>query len=118
MLFRSAGSDARHTDVVFALDLSSSVARESVTAALDFVNRARESPARIGLVVFGSDAAVESLVRSGSGSSREVTTRVEPAGTNIGRAIEVAIGAFPAAANRRIVLLTDGRENLGDARAA
>jgi Ca-activated chloride channel homolog len=113
-----AGSNARHTDVVFALDLSSSIARESIDEALDFVNRARESPARIGLVVFGADAAVESLVRSGSEPVREITAHVERAGTNIGRAIEVAVGAFPAAAHRRIVLLSDGRENLGDARAA
>jgi len=113
-----AGSSPRHTDVVFALDISSSIARESIAEALDFVNRARESPARIGLVVFGADAAVESLVRSGSAPVREITAHVERAGTDIGRAIEVAVGAFPAAAQRRIVLLSDGRENLGDARAA
>jgi Mg-chelatase subunit ChlD len=113
-----AGSDARHTDVVFALDLSSSIARESIAEALDFVNRARESPARIGLVVFGADAAVESLVRGGAEPVREVTAQVERAGTDIGRAIEVAVGAFPPAGHRRVVLLTDGRENLGDARAA
>ena len=114
-----AGSGTRHADVVFALDVSSSIARESIAEALDFVNRARESPAvRIGLVVFGADAAVESLVRSGSEPLREITTHVERAGTDIGRAIEVAIGAFPAASHRRIVLLTDGRVNLGDARSA
>ncbi|HEY7742335.1 MAG TPA: VWA domain-containing protein [Burkholderiales bacterium] len=114
-----AGSGTRHTDVVFALDLSSSVARESIAEALDFVNRARETPsARIGLVAFGADAAVESLVRRGGEPLREITAHVERAGTDIGRAIEVAIGAFPAAAHRRIVLLTDGRENLGDARSA
>jgi Mg-chelatase subunit ChlD/uncharacterized membrane protein len=114
-----AGSNARHTDVVFALDLSSSIARESVAQALDFVNRARESAAaRIGLVVFGADASVESLVRSGAEPSREIAARVERAGTDIGRAIEVAVGAFPARSHRRIVLLTDGRENLGDARSA
>jgi Mg-chelatase subunit ChlD len=113
-----AGSSARHTDVVFALDLSSSIARESTAEALDFISRARESQARIGLVVFGADAAVESLVSGGTEPLRELTAHVERAGTDIGRAIEVAIGAFPAAAHRRIVLLTDGRENLGDARSA
>lgn len=114
-----AGSRTRHPELVFALDVSSSVARESIAEALDFFNRARESPsARSGLVVFGADAAVESLVRSGGEPLREITAHVERAGTDIGRAIEVAIGAFPAAAHRRIVLLTDGRENLGDARSA
>jgi len=113
-----ARSGTRHTDVVFALDLSSSIARESVAAALDFVNRARESQARTGLVVFGADASVESLVSGGSEPLREITAHVERAGTDLGRAIEVGIGAFPAGAHRRIVLLSDGRENLGDARSA
>jgi Mg-chelatase subunit ChlD len=70
------------------------------------------------LVVFGADAAVESQVRSGAEPTREVTAQVERTGTDIGRAIEVAVGAFQGAAQRRVVLLTDGRENLGDARAA
>jgi Mg-chelatase subunit ChlD len=113
-----AGSRSRHTDVVFALDLSSSIARESVAEALDFVNRARDSQARIGLVVFGADAAVESAVRGGSEPVREITAQVNRSGTDIGRAIQVAIGAFGTAAHRRIVLLTDGQENLGDARSA
>jgi Mg-chelatase subunit ChlD len=113
-----AGSGTRHTDVVFALDLSSSIARESVAAALDFLSRARESQARTGLVVFGADASMESLVSGGSEPLREITAHVERAGTDIGRAIEVAIGAFPAGSHRRIVLLSDGRENLGDARSA
>jgi Mg-chelatase subunit ChlD len=113
-----AGSGARHTDVVFVLDRSSSIARESAAAALDFVNRARESAARVGLVVFGADAAVESLARSGGEPIAEIASHVQRSGTDIGRAIGVAVGAFEGAAYRRIVLLTDGRENLGDARAA
>ena len=113
-----ASSGSRHAEVVFALDVSSSIARETVAGALDFINRARESPARIGLVVFGADAQVESLVASGAEPVREIGVRVARSGTDIGRAIEVAVGAFQAAAHRRIVLLTDGRENLGAARQA
>jgi Mg-chelatase subunit ChlD len=113
-----ANSRSRQTDVVFALDLSHSIARESVAEALDFVNRARESAARIGLVVFGADAAVESAVHGGAEPVGEITSQVNRSGTDIGRAIEVAMGAFGAPAHRRIVLLSDGQENLGDARLA
>ena len=113
-----AGSSADHTDVVFALDLSSSISRESVAEALDFINRARESPARVGLVVFGADATVESAVASGGEPIREVAAQVDRSATDIGRAIEVAVGAFGPAAERRIVLMSDGQENRGDARAA
>jgi Mg-chelatase subunit ChlD len=116
-----AGSYSRHTDVVFVLDVSRSIAREAIADALAFINLAitgKESEARMGLVVFGADAAVESLVRGGSEPMREIASQVETTGTDIGRAIEVAVGAFPPAEHRRIVLLSDGRENLGDARSA
>jgi Ca-activated chloride channel homolog len=113
-----ASSSARHTDLVFALDLSSSIARESIVEALEFVNRVRDSPARVGLVVFGANAAVESPVRSGGEPLKELTAHVGRAGTDIGRALEVAVGAFPPGGDQRIVLLSDGRENQGDARAA
>lgn len=116
-----AGSYSRHTDVVFALDYSRSIDRESIAEALAFVNRAitgREAQSRIGLVVFGADAAVEYMVSSDHEPVREITAHIERGGTDIGRAIEVAVGAFPPGAHRRIVLLSDGRENLGDARAA
>lgn len=116
-----AGSSSRHTDVVFALDYSQSVDRESIAEALAFVNRAiagKQSQSRIGLVVFGADAAVEYMVGSGHEPVREITAHVERGGTDIGHAIEVAVGAFPPGEHRRIVMLSDGRENLGDARAA
>jgi Mg-chelatase subunit ChlD len=116
-----AGGYSRHTDVVFVLDVSRSLARESIADALAFINQAitgKESEARMGLVVFGADAAVESVVRSGSERVREIASQVETTGTDIGRAIEVAVGAFPPAVHRRIVLLSDGQENLGDARSA
>ena len=116
-----AGSYSRYTDVVFALDYSRSVDRESIAEALAFVNRAitgKQSQSRIGLVVFGADAAVEYRVGSGHEPVREITVHVERGGTDIGRAIEVAVGAFPPGEHRRIVLLSDGRENLGDARTA
>ena len=44
------------------------------------------------------------------------TNAVVRSGTDIERAIQVAVGTFPSAEQRRIVLLSDGRENLGSAR--
>ncbi len=113
-----AGSKVESTDVVFALDMSSSIARDSIAEALQFVNRAKDSPARVGLVVFGADAAFDSSVRRGGDPLGEITSQVERTATDIGRAIEVAVGAFSSPGPRRVVLLSDGRENQGDARAA
>ena len=55
------------TDVVFALDYSHSIGRETAERALALVNRAIEAKdpkARMGLVVFGADASVEVLFQS------------------------------------------------------
>jgi Mg-chelatase subunit ChlD len=112
------GSPLRHTELIFALDVSSSVTRASISEGLDLINRARQLTTRVGLVVFGGDAVVESAVREDAAPFGEITGQVDRSGTDIGRAIEVSVGAFGAHAQRRIVLLSDGQENLGDARAA
>ena len=114
-----AGSYSRHTDVVFALDISKSIDRETTAEALSFIKQAwtaKEPAARMGLIVFGADAALEVLVRSDSEPVADITTHIERGATDIGRALEVAIGAFPSSEHRRIVLLSDGQENLGSAR--
>lgn len=110
----------RHTDVVFALDVSSSVDPDTAARALDFINRAIEGKApeaRMGLVVFGADAATELSLGPRSVPLRGLSVDVPPGGTDIGRALEVAMGAFDSERQRRVVLLSDGRENAGDARA-
>ena len=114
-------SAPRHTDVMFALDVSSSIEPDTVAQALAFINRAIESKAseaRMGLVVFGADAATELSLSSRSVPVRDLGADVPEGGTDIGRALEVAMGAFDAEGQRRVVLLSDGRENAGSARAA
>lgn len=116
-----ASGFSRHTDLVFALDVSGSVDAESTAQALDFINRtiaAKAAHTRIGVVVFGADAAVEALVRADVQPLDAIASDVARAGTDIARAIEMAAGAFPPGQQRRVVLLSDGRENAGDARAA
>ncbi len=111
----------RHTDVMFALDVSRSVEADTVAQALDFVNRAIEDKApeaRMGLVVFGADAATELSLDARSAPLRDLRVDVPEGGTDIGRALEVAAGAFDSERGRRIVLLSDGRETTGNARAA
>ena len=116
-----ASGHSRHTDLVFALDRSASVDAESSAQALDFVNRAiaaRDPHTRIGVVVFGADAALETLVRADVQALQGIASHVTRSGTDIARAIELAAGSFPPGQQRRIVLLSDGHENHGDARAA
>lgn len=111
----------RHTDVMFALDVSSSIEADTVAQALGFVNRAIESKApeaRMGLVVFGAEAATELSLASRATPVRDLSVDVPAGGTDIGRALEVAVGAFDSEQGRRVVLLSDGRETEGSARAA
>ena len=115
------GSHPRHTDLMFALDVSGSVDPETRARALDFVNQAFRSKApeaRAGLVVFGADAATEVFLGPRSEPLRDLSVEVPAEGTDIGRALEVAMGAFASEGRRRVVLLSDGRGNLGNARAA
>ena len=115
------GSYSRHTDIVFALDVSSSVAREPSLQALDFINRAiaaKDVDARTALVVFGADASVETLLHREAQPVREITAHVAREGSDLARAIEVAVGTFPAGGHHRLVLLSDGAQTMGDARTA
>ena len=78
----------RHTDVMFALDVSSSIEADTVAQALGFVNRAIESKApeaRMGLVVFGTEAATELSLASRTTPVRDLSVDV-PAGAPISAA--------------------------------
>lgn len=109
-----------HTDVMFALDLSRSIEREAAAEALSFINHAiaaKDPDSRIGLVGFGADASVELLLRRAAEPVREISVDVQRGGTDIEQALGTAMAAFHSEGHRRVVLLSDGRENLGRARS-
>ena len=109
-------SASSKVDVVFALDVSHSIDRESIAVAIDFVNRAIEAkPAdsEVGLVAFGSEAGVEAFVSDAEEPFGSLTVDIDRSRTDIERGLELALSAFPGTAHRRIVLMSDGRENQG-----
>ena len=115
------GSYSNHADVIFALDISRSVDRRTGAAALDFVNHAfaaKDPDTRMGLVVFGGDAAAEVLLGRAPAQLEEISLDVRRDGTDLEQALEVAIGSFDADGDRRVVLMSDGRENHGHALSA
>jgi Mg-chelatase subunit ChlD len=107
-------------DVVFLLDASDSVGQEARDKALAFV---RESLAamppgdRAGLILFGADALVERPVVADVGLPDPASAPLR-AYTDIAGAIRLGLALFPGDAARRLVLLSDGQANLGDARSA
>ena len=116
--------------VMFLADISDSISDDGLTKATDYVNESlklQSGNQQAGLVAFTDKAeVVRALLKNGDASDTELElTEIkkawldadENAGdtTNIAQAIETAWGIFPANANKRIVLITDGVETQGDA---
>ena len=94
-------SASNRLDVIFALDISRSVDRETVARALGFFNQAMERKppdAYVGLVAFGADAGVEAVLREFAEPIQELSVDVRRGYTDIGRALEVAWGPSPRGA--------------------
>jgi uncharacterized membrane protein/Mg-chelatase subunit ChlD len=104
-------------NVIFLLDVSHSVATAARQYALDFLRAVVEHKRpqdQVGLVVFGTDALLEQAI-SADFTLRDIATEVDGTATNIARAIQVGLANFPADGARRLVLLSDGNENVAAA---
>jgi uncharacterized membrane protein len=111
---------ADRMNVVFLLDSSDSLSRAARARALQFVEAAvaaRHPEDRHGVVVFGADAAIAQPPAAHPGVEL-AETKVDGRGTNIFQAIQLALALLPPDQANRIVLLSDGRQNAGDALAA
>jgi uncharacterized membrane protein len=132
----------RHSDenvtVLFLVDRSLSIPEEhdmavdpkSPQAAIDlrwerikkFINEAvekrgiRHDRDKAGVIVFGRRPRLElppsAVPRF---NFREVTSTIDPNYTDIAAAIKLALASFPEGSAKRIVLISDGNENLGNA---
>lgn len=110
--------------VIFAIDRSASVTEDEAAKAVALVNASlgeRRAKDLAGVVVFGEEA----LVEEPPGPLQQLTSLVSVPGrgfSDVGAAIRLASGLFPEGAQRRLVLFSDGNENLGasasDARSA
>ncbi len=106
-------------NVVFLLDHSDSVSLAARERAYRFVAdavRFLRTGDRWSVIVFGEDAVVDQPL-----SNRPVVDRpratVAGRGTNIFQAIQLALATVPPGHANRIVMLTDGRQNAGNALA-
>ena len=102
--------------VVFVADLSDSVAQQR-TQVEEFVWQAMEargSDDKAGVVAFGRDALVEWPV-TGKGGFREFQSEVRADNTDLADGLRLAAALLPPDARQRIVVISDGQENLGDA---
>ena len=104
----------------FLLDRSDSVpspqqeqAREMANAMADGKRKEDKS----GFLVFGSDAALETEVRETS-SVAKIQAIVGGERTDLAGAIRLGTAAFPENGQKKLVIFSDGNENVGDAAAA
>jgi len=105
---------------VFLLDRSDSIAPAERARADVFVRdalAAQRPGDRSAVVAFGANALVERMPSETPAPDAPAAMPVA-AGTNIQQAVELSLALLPAETNKRLVLLSDGGENAGDARAA
>ncbi len=106
--------------VVFCLDVSDSVDAQARAQALEFIRAAIRQMGPndyAALVVFGADALVERPL-SQAQELGELLSVPATFHTDIGEAIRLGLALLPATAQRRIVLLSDGMNNLAGAETA
>ena len=107
----------RHSDLlttVFVLDMSESIPPDDQARGEQLIRSAiDEMPpgAQSAIVVFGEDALVERLA-SGEKLLNDLSSAPITARTDIASALQLAQALMPAEGGKRLVLLSDGQENL------
>lgn len=107
--------------VIYLLDQSLSIPEARRAAMIRYVNasiREQRNDAkgdRAGVIVFGRNAEVEVPPVDFDVQLPKVESLLDPEFTNLSNAMQRAMAMFPHDAAKRIVLVTDGNQNIGDA---
>jgi uncharacterized membrane protein len=107
-------------NVFFLLDRSDSIPSPQQEAAREYVNKIAKQKKPIdkaGVIVFGSEASIESSPSSAL-DLQKIQAVVGTERTDLAAAVRLGTAAFPETGQKRLVLLTDGNENLGDVMSA
>jgi uncharacterized membrane protein len=106
--------------VIYLLDQSRSIPIEQRKRMIEFVNQAiaehRQLEDKAGVIVFGREPAIE--IPPFNDSVRvtpSIESLLDPDFTNMAGAMKLAQATFPEDAAKRVVIVSDGNENLGDA---
>lgn len=122
LVFMLAGmhlvSRTNRLTTIFVLDFSHSIRPDERAAAFKYIDTACDSKPgsdNAGIVVFGRSAVLASPVSSDSPDLNSIDTDVDGDATNLRGALQLAAASMPADTGRKIVVLSDGNENIGSA---
>jgi len=106
--------------VIYLLDQSLSIPAPQRASMIEFVNAAidrhRKNDDRAGVIVFGRDAAIEiPPFDDNVQMPPALESQFDPQFTNLASAMRLAQASFPEDAAKRIVVVSDGNQNLEDA---
>ncbi|REK19189.1 MAG: VWA domain-containing protein [Planctomycetota bacterium] len=108
--------------VLYLVDRSLSVPSEKTASLVNYIRRSaaehqdRGREDRSGVIVFGREAAVESPPLAGDTHlPARFESPVDAEATNLAAALRLAQAVFPADAAKRVVIISDGKQNVGDA---
>ncbi|MBV9864225.1 MAG: VWA domain-containing protein [Abitibacteriaceae bacterium] len=107
----------RDLAVMFVVDYSDSVgpnAKEAAQRYIDTAIKARKTNDKWGVVVFGREAYIDQTV-SGAPTLGKIQTVPATEFTDIAAAIRLGMASLPDGMQKRLVILSDGNENLGNA---
>lgn len=107
-------SHSDQVNVFFCLDVSESIPDDQRLKAEAFIERTASNMQfedQAGLIVFGKQALLEVSLRTKL-EALNMKSIVNPHNTNIHDALQLAIGRFPPQGKNKIVIFSDGNENL------
>lgn len=112
---------SNRVNVFYLIDRSLSIAPDELDAATNFVNasmdeRNQARGDRAGIIAFAREGAIETaLAEDPTPLTRRAETALDPEHTNLAEALKLAQASFPPEGAKRVVVLTDGNQNYGDA---
>jgi uncharacterized membrane protein len=107
-------------NVFFLLDRSDSVPSQQQEAAKEYVNKSakpKKNVDKAGVIVFGNEASIESSPNAAV-DLQKIQAVVGTDRTDLAAAIRLGTAAFPENGQKRLVVMSDGNENVGDAMSA
>src|SRR5262249_49957865 len=107
-------------NVFFALDRSDSVPTQQQEGAENMgykLTAAKKAIDKAGLIVFGTEANIDRMPNAAL-NKQKIEAVVGTERTDLAAAIRLGTAAFPENGQKRLVVMTDGNENIGDAMAA